>query len=96
MVGWNCNQNNGGETMVCLDGSLKLWQQQEQGKMVGRIFFKHSLWIALFQGCSVLGQVFFFSQDANHPEQPLRVLKVYEHLEKQGHLVSSIKRYSEA
>ena len=24
MVGWNCNQNNGGETMVCLDGSLKL------------------------------------------------------------------------
>lgn len=28
---------------LCLDASLKLWQQQEQGKMVGRIFFKHSL-----------------------------------------------------
>jgi hypothetical protein len=29
------------------------------------------------------------SQDASHPEQPLRVLKVYEHLEKQGFLMST-------
>ena len=29
-------------------------------------------------------------QDASHPEQPLRVLKVYENLEKQGFLTSTL------